>query len=187
MIHSKIPLLAAALGAAATFGFVWLGRSRRQALAPRPLEQLPPFDADDAARADALHDLHADSDEELDIFDVSELEPTALGDSVELQTLDEEALAVDEPYDAVDPESIGTEFLRRATEAPAPTNDRAEPPAFIEAVDIAVELPVGRTARDGSTELHAPEHAEPHVESSPNDEELAQRRAPEPADPNEKA
>src|SRR6186713_3279366 len=109
MIHSKIPLLAAALGAAATFGFVWLGRSRRQALAPRPLEQLPPFDADDAARADALHDLHADPDEELDIFDLSEVEPAAL-DGVELQTLDEEALAIDEPYDAVDPESIGTEF-----------------------------------------------------------------------------
>ena len=185
MIHSKIPLLAAAVGAAATFGFVWLGRRSRQRAFTAPVQSA--FDPDDAARDDALHDLAAEPGEtefdvetELDVLDASDGELAEL-EGVEFQSLEEEALSKDEPYDAVDPESIGAEFLRRATEADVPTGDSAQPPRFAEAVDMAVELPVGRIDGDGNTELHATEEPRgPEPELSPNDEELSARHGAEP-------
>jgi hypothetical protein len=181
MIHSKISFLAVALGAAATFGFVWLGRRPRRALAAPPPAPLPAIDPEDAARADALRDLDAadPDDSELDFFDVSEVEPNTL-ETVELRPLDEEAVANDEPYDAVDPESMGTEFLRRATEAYVPPGDSASLPVFDGSADVAAELPVGRIESDGSAELRTPERPNaPATDLSPNNDELEQRRGAE--------
>ena len=172
MIHSKIPLLAAAVGAVATFGFVWFGRRAR-----RPQLAAPPMlEPDAAAREDALRDLATEPDEaELDVFQAIEGEPESM-DGVELQSLDDEALVIEEPYDAVDPESMGTEFLRRATESDVHSPDPASPPLFADVVDMAVELPVGSIDSDGSTELPAPGQTPgPEPELSPNDDELSAR------------
>ena len=145
------------------------------------------FDADEAARADAIHDL------DLDIFDVEQAElelgePEAIdamnADGVEVSSLDEEPLR-DEPYDAVDPESLGNEFLRRAVDAPS--TDAPPASLFDTSGDSALELPVGRVESDGTVELHEPRYSkEKATDLSPNDEELAQRASESPGEPSGK-
>ncbi|HEX6278132.1 MAG TPA: hypothetical protein VFZ53_34040 [Polyangiaceae bacterium] len=185
MIHWKISALSIALGATATLGFVWLGartRNKRRAIGAADASlgaELPAFDADDAARADAFHDLDLREGEngDLEFGDPDDVDPLD-EEQVEVQSLDEEASTRDEPYDAVDPESIGVEFLRRATESPS---TEAPPPSLFDApTDVAVELPVGRIDADGATELHEPRRGSGgSVELPPTEDELA-RRAAEP-------
>jgi hypothetical protein len=182
MVHWKLSALSVAVGAAATFGFVWLSRSSRarRHLAPPTTESERAPTPDEIARADALHDLEGSGEDpaELGLDEPADLEP------MDVRSLDQEPLAGDEPvageehYDAVDPEEIGTEFLRRATES---TELPSNPNPFLdERADLAAELPVGNIDSDGNTELHQPEPAErPATELSPNDAELAQRGAEE--------
>jgi hypothetical protein len=143
--------------------------------------------ADEAARLDALHDLEVADPEnaELDLeaalerIEPIEIEPSD-DETVEFRPLEEESLTSDEPYDAVDPESIGSEFLRRATESPA--LDKPHESAFDVPVDVAVELPVGRLDFGGNAELHGPaRERKAETDLSPNDEELLQRRSDEAA------
>jgi hypothetical protein len=178
MIHWKVTALSLAFGAAATAGFVWLSRSfgsRRRLSTPEPSA---PHDKlatpDDVARADALRDLRSDGD----LSESSGEEP------IDVRSLDEEPLAGDEPvlgdehYDAIDPEDIGTEWLRRATEAPEPASNPQ--PFSEEFADVAAELPVGSIDSEGNTELHLPARDRaPGTELSPNETELAQRGATE--------
>lgn len=182
MIHWKLSALSVAAGAAATFGFVWLSRSararRRLAPPPTPSEHLTT--PEEVARTDALRDLE-DSGE-----DPEELGLAASGDvdPIDMRSLDQEPLAGDEPvpgdehYDAIDPEEMGTEWLRRATESSEPPS--APNPFPDERADIAAELPVGTIDWEGNTELHQPEGGEkPATDLSPNDAELAQRGSTE--------
>jgi hypothetical protein len=182
MIHWKLSALSLALGATATLGFVWLGTRARKRRALDVVDAslgtpLPILDADDAARADAFRDLDVREDESVD-FELGEpddIEGSEEG-PVELRSLDEEALNGDEPYDAVDPESIGVEFLRRATESPS--GDAPEPSFFDAPTDAAVELPVGQVDLDGATELHEPQRpSQGAVELPLTEEELARRAA----------
>jgi hypothetical protein len=113
MIHWKISAVSFALGALTTVGFVWLRRSRGS-VAPQSNDDDVPFDAEEAAHSDALHDV-GDALAELDLTEPMLLDP------IEVQSLDEEAFdrtTGGERYDAVDPEDVGSEFLQRATEAP---------------------------------------------------------------------
>jgi len=127
MIHWKLSALSVAVGAAATVGFVWLSRSRtRRRLIPSSSPNEHPPTLDDVARADALHDLEGSGEDlsELGLVESVEVEP------VDMRSLDEEPLAGDEPvlgdehYDAIDPEEMGTEWLRRATESTEPVLGR---------------------------------------------------------------
>jgi hypothetical protein len=85
----------------------------------------------------------------------------------------------------VDPESIGTEFLRRATEAPS---TEAPPPSLFDApTDVAVELPVGRVDTDGATELHEPRRpSNESVDLSPTADDLVRRAAEADGGPSDK-
>lgn len=191
MIHWKVSTLSLAFGAAATFGFVWLSRSsrsRRRVSTPSPL---PPTSSkhlpipDDVARTDAIRDLHGDSD----MFEAIE------ADELDMRSLDEQPLAGDEPvvgdehYDAIDPEEMGTEWLRRATETAEPLPSSPNP-FTDEGADVAAELPVGLIDSEGNTELHQPERDQAAgAELSPNEAELVQREgpktdAPKPNEPN---
>jgi hypothetical protein len=168
MIHWKIAILPFALAAGATLGFVWLARTRpKLARAPLPL-----LDADEVAHDDALRDLEHDGvNVELELVDAEELEP------VELRSLDEEIPTGDDHYDAVDPEDLGTEWLRRATEAPPVTPLEAEPPV-VAFGDTAQEVPVGSIDPEGNAELHpAEKRSKGPVDLPPNDDELAKRAA----------
>jgi phenylpropionate dioxygenase-like ring-hydroxylating dioxygenase large terminal subunit len=181
MIHWKLSALSVAVGAAATFGFVWLSRTsraRRLPQPPTPREHQPT--PDEAARRDALHDLEGNGEglPDLALDDAADLEP------IDVRSLDEEPLAGDEPvagdehYDAIDPEEMGTEWLRRATESPEPAS--SPKPFLDERADVAAELPVGTIDWEGNTELHQPKPSEkPGTELSPNEAELAQRGATE--------
>jgi hypothetical protein len=166
MIHWKLSVLPFALAAGATLGFVWLARTRpKLARAPLPL-----LDADEVAHDDALRDLERDGENvELEFAGVEELEPA------ELSSLDEEKPTGDDQYDAVDPEDMGTEWLRRATEAPAVSSPEVEP--LVEASgDTAQEIPVGSIDSEGNAELHpAEKRSTGSIDLPPNDEELAKR------------
>jgi len=206
MIHWKISALSIALGATATLGFVWLGgRARKRAHgAAAPLvgvgedtsnaalgnfasdeartDALRDFDADEVARADAMHDLFDASgtsagNSELDFTESGGVDGEPLdSEPMEVRSLDEEALSGDEPYDALDPESIGNEFLRRATGASS--SEVTAPSLFDSPADAAVELPVGSVDADGTTELHEPRRpSRDAIDLSPNDDELAHRAA----------
>jgi hypothetical protein len=173
MIQWKISALSIAAGAAATFGFVWLTRTRaKRMLLPAPAERFG-VDLDEAARADALHDVgDHDALEDIEV-EPDDVEPVRTG------PFDEERFSLDEPYDAVDPEDIGTEYLRRATEAP-PIHPEEQFKEDETVADASVELPVGSVDADGNTELHQPDRpSNASVELSPNEEELAQRAATE--------
>jgi hypothetical protein len=182
MIHWKLSALSVAVGAAATFGFVWLSRTsraqRRLMPPPTPREHQPT--PDEAARRDALHDLEGNGEglPDLALDETTDLEP------IDVRSLDEEPLAGDEPvagdehYDAIDPEELGTEWLRRATESSEPPS--TPNPFSDERADVAAELPVGTIDWEGNTELHQPKASEkPGTELSPNEAELAQRGATE--------
>jgi hypothetical protein len=166
MIHWKLSVLSIVLGAGATFGFVWLARTRpKLARAPLPL-----LDSDEAAHADALRDLENDGEDvELEFADLEELE------APEMRSLDEETPSGYDHYDAVDPEDMGTEWLRRATEAPPISQPEADP--LVEASgDTAEEVLVGNIDQEGNTELHpAEERSTTPVDLMPTDEELAGR------------
>lgn len=174
MIQWKMTAVSFAVGAVATVGFVWLRRSLARR-AHQQADSAAPFDAEAAARSDALHDV---ADSELDFVETAELdaevEPTDLL-SFEQEMFERETAG--ERYDAVDPEEVGTEWLQRATEAAAVDSvpgSTAEPPAI---ADIAAELPVGTIDEGGNTELHGPGRPPtPPAELSPTDEELVQRR-----------
>jgi hypothetical protein len=182
MIHWKLSALSVAVGAAATVGFVWLSRgarSRRRSALPATPSEHPPT-SDEVARADALHDLEGSGEDlpELGLVQSVEVE------EVDVRSLDEEPLAGDEPvlgdehYDAMDPEEMGSEWLRRATESAEPPSTQS--PFAEERTDVATELPVGSIDWDGHTELHQPDSPEkPATDLSPNDAELAQRKATE--------
>jgi hypothetical protein len=166
MIHWKISMLPFAIAAGATLGFVWLARTRpKLARAPLPL-----FDADEAAHDDAIRDLEHDGENvELEFADVEELGPT------ELRSLDEEKPTGDDQYDAVDPEDMGTEWLRRATEAPQISQPEAGPPVAASG-DMAQEIPVGSIDSEGNAELHpAEKRSKEAIDLPPNDDELAKR------------
>ena len=175
MIHWKMAILPFALAAGATFGFVWLGRTRsrlartRSRLGRAPLALL---DADEVAHDDALRDLERDGENvELEFVDAEELEPT------ELRSLDEETPKGDDQYDAVDPEEMGSEWLRRATEAPPIARPEVEPPV-VASGDTAEEIPVGSIDPEGNAELHpAEKRSTGPLDLSPNDDELAKRAA----------
>jgi hypothetical protein len=182
MIHWKVTTLSLAFGAAATAGFVWVSRwsrarRRLSTLAPSaPKEYLPT--SDDVARSDALHDLESEGD----------LSESFDAEGVDVRSLDDEPLAGDEPvlgdehYDAIDPEDIGTEWLRRATEAEPVGKPRSFSEEF---ADVAPELPVGVIDSEGNTELHQPKREQPsRAEMSPNEAELVQREGA-PTDPKE--
>jgi len=77
----------------------------------------------------------------------------------------------------IDPEEMGTEWLRRATESNEPPS--MPRPFSVERADVAAELPVGNTDREGNTELHQPRTEKAATELSPNAAELAQRGATE--------
>jgi len=177
MIHWKVSALTITLGAAATVGFVWLARSPLKRIPARssPREIPRESDPDADAKADAFRD-----------FDDAETEPSELDFAepidaapAELRPLEDEAFSNNEPYDAVDPESLGSEFLRRATGSEPNRSDEAPP--FDEATpDVAPELPVGSVDAQGNTELHEPKEPNQRtVELLPNDEELARRAATE--------
>jgi hypothetical protein len=166
MIHWKIAILPFALAAGATLGFVWLARARpKPARAPLPL-----LDADEVAHHDALRDLERDGENvEFEFVDAEALEPT------ELRSLHEETPTGDDQYDAVDPEDLGTEWLRRATEAPSGSPPEAEPPVMASG-DTAQEIPVGSIDPEGNAELHpAEKRSKGPVDLPPNDDELAKR------------
>ncbi len=180
MIHWKVSAISFAVGAIATVGFVWL-RSRRSGAAETKPElgerKEIPFDAEETARLDALHDV-GDQASELDLDEAIDVEPTEL-EPIEMRSFDEEIAeraTGGERYDAVDPEEVGAEFLQRATEASVDSTPGADPqlPADL---DIAAELPVGSVDAEGTTELHPPVHpAGAPAELSPTEEELEQRR-----------
>jgi hypothetical protein len=175
MIHWKLAILPFTLAAGATLGFVWLARTRSRLARTRPRlarEPLPVFDADEVAHDDALRDLEHDGENvELDFVDSEELEPT------EFRSLDQETPTGDEQYDAVDPEDMGTEWLRRATEAPPISPLEAEPPV-VASGDTAQEIPVGSIDPEGNAELHpAEKRSKEPVDLPPNDDELAKRAA----------
>jgi len=72
---------------------------------------------DDAARMDALHDMHEDAVSDIDFdlrADRDELAASERGRSVHAL---EQASFPDEPYDALDADDLGTEWLLRATQA----------------------------------------------------------------------
>jgi hypothetical protein len=170
MVHWKVSALSLALGAAATFGFVWLSRSSRSRQRLSPPTPTP----DEVARTDALRDLESEGD----MFESFDVEP------LDVRSLDGEPLAGDEPvagdehYDAIDPEEIGAEWLRRATQSTEPINSAN--PFSLEGADVAAELPVGSIDSEGNTELHQPQHEKkPGADLSPNEAELAQRGATE--------
>ena len=149
MIHWKISVLSVTLGAAATAGFVWLGRRSRKIAVPDAgpaLDIEQKFDAEEAARADAFHDFElADREanrqegrEEIaelldalegESFDVgpvdADIEPADA--ELEISSLDGEPLSDGERYDAVDPERLGNEFLSRAIDAPPASPPVPEP------------------------------------------------------------
>jgi hypothetical protein len=170
MIHWKIAILPFALAAGATLGFVWLARARpKLARAPLPL-----LDADEVAHDDALRDLERDGENvEFEFVDAEALEPT------ELRSLDEETPKGDDHYDAVDPEDMGTEWLRRATEAPPISPPEAQSPVEVSG-DTAQEIPVGSIDPEGNTELHpAEKRSSAAIDLPPNDDELAKRASAE--------
>jgi len=214
MIHWKISVLSVALGAAATVGFVWLGRRpkklERSAVSPA-LEREEALDEEEAARADAFHDFglaerqadpRAGAEEIVDLTEALEMESLDIesmevesGDvepgaaELEIASLDEEQLSDGERYDAVDPESLGNEFLSRAIEAPhvsPPVREAFAPApqdeetARIEQLDMAADLPVGRIDANGNVELHAqvPTTQQP-FELPLTEEELERRRVAE--------
>ena len=171
MIQWKVSVMSFAAGALATVGLVWFRHAREQRRRARVSEL--PFDADEAARADALHDV-GDAVSEIELTEPMLLEP------IEMKSLDSELserTTGGERYDAVDPEELGAEWLQRAIEATDPgSGSAAEPPA--ELTDIAAELPVGSIDTEGNTELHEPAApAGPPSGLLPTDQELEQRRA----------
>jgi hypothetical protein len=211
MIHWKISVLSVALGAAATVGFVWLGRrpKKLERSGVSPALEREAFDEEEAARADAFHDFgladrEADRREgaeeivdltdalEMESLDIESMEIESVGvepgsAELEIGPLDEEPLSDGERYDAVDPESLGNEFLSRAIEAPPaspPVREAFAPApqdeetARIEQLDMAAELPVGSIDAHGNVELHAPSPTtQQPVDLSPTEEELERRRA----------
>jgi hypothetical protein len=160
MFHLKLTALA--LGAATTLGFVWLAKGRK-----RPAHK-PPVDTENLARQDAFQAFAEEADAELDPDYEEE-------SNVDVESF-EEPLPTEEHYDAVDPEDIGSEWLSRATEAPA---SHPEQPSFSDDGDALEEVPVGNIDAGGNTELHHPKRpSKSAVDLSPNNEELAQRAAP---------
>jgi hypothetical protein len=80
---------------------------------------------DDAAREDALRDLHAGGDDEPALEFDTRRDPDDIDPSEVLETArsTEHVGSHDEPYDALDPEDVGAEWLLRAT-ASAPLAGR---------------------------------------------------------------
>jgi len=107
---------------------------------------------DDVARMDALHDMGTAV--ELD-FD-ARADPEELAEAERGRTVETVAHAVlpDEPYDALDAEDLGTEWLFRATETNGPSN-----PAPSELLDGMHEIDSSELEGDDpreSDELHTP-------------------------------
>jgi hypothetical protein len=170
-----------AAGALSTVGLVWLRHAREQRRRARVSEL--PYDADEAARADALHDI-GDAVSEVELTEPMQLEP------IEMKSLGgelSERTTGGERYDAVDPEELGAEWLQRAVEAtprspqggtPTDPASGSAPEQLVEPADVAAEIPVGSIDTQGNTELHEPAApAGPLSELLPTDQELEQRRA----------
>jgi hypothetical protein len=125
-----------ASGAAATVGFVWLSRLFRQRAAEREAWDSPPVDVqqdpppelpkaaltfpDDVledevvAARDARHDI---GEEPLDLDTADEPEDIEISDDAATVHAQEHPIAPEEPYDALDADDLGTEWLFRATES----------------------------------------------------------------------
>lgn len=123
-----------ASGAAATVGLVWLTRLFRRKSAEREAWDSPPVDAtahggeipksaltfpDDVeeelvAAEDARHDI---GDPALDLEAEDQSEELEAPDSAETVHAQERTVPIDEPYDALDSDELGTEWLFRATES----------------------------------------------------------------------
>jgi len=103
----------------------------------------------DAARNDALRDMHASEDEELGLDADTRREPQEIGwlETGGTVRSTEHVGAQDEPYDAVDAEDAGSEWLLRATQS-APSSGR-DPVDVLEGTDI---FDVSRTEPITATE-----------------------------------
>jgi hypothetical protein len=122
-----------ASGAAATVGLVWVTRWFRRRPVEREEWDSPPvaprelpkpaltFPDDIEEELTAADDARRDIGEEpLDLGTASEPGDVEPEESTETIHGDEHMLAPDEPYDAVDPDDLGTEWLFRATQSTPP-------------------------------------------------------------------
>jgi hypothetical protein len=147
-----------ASGAAATVGFVWLSRLLRQRSAEREAWDSPPVDVekslphaqpkaaltvpDDAedeisAARDARHDI---GEESLDLDTANDPEDVEISDEAVTVQAQEHLISPEEPYDALDSDDLGTEWLFRATQSHPPDRPRtAEELAERDAADLAAE------------------------------------------------
>jgi hypothetical protein len=149
-----------ASGAAATVGFVWLSRFFRRRSAEREAWDSPPMDAQSAgerpntaselpksaltfpddveeevAAQDARHDI---GEEPLDLDTANDPESIEIPDDAVTVQPQELPIAQEEPYDALDADDLGTEWLFRATEShPAERTLTAEELAERDAADSA--------------------------------------------------
>jgi hypothetical protein len=145
-MHWKRSASVLASGAAATFGLVWLmGLVRRKPVEreewdsppkePEPRE-LPkaaltfPDDVEEdlVAAEDARHDI---GEEPLDLDTANEPEDIDAAERMETVHTHEHPHLADEPYDALDADDLGTEWLFRATET-APSERTLTPDELLE-------------------------------------------------------
>lgn len=137
-------------GAAVAVGLVWarhalnwrgrLPRSSKAASPELPNVNLnPDADLDDRARDDALHDMGGFENDEVDFDADTERQPSSL-DAVETAVTAgpiEHVVPNEEPYDAMDPEDVGTAWLRRATETEV--SEAADPGESLEGMHEVLE------------------------------------------------
>jgi hypothetical protein len=136
-MHWKRSATVLASGAAASFGLVWLTRMLRRAPVEREEWDSPPEDKgrepgelpkaalafpddvedDFVAAEDARHDI---GEEPLDLDTADEPEDVDVAEGMETVHAHEHPRVADEPYDALDADDLGTEWLFRATEASPP-------------------------------------------------------------------
>jgi len=182
-------------------GFVHAERDELRALALEQLDSENPPVSNETARFDALRDMRFSDlvEDEINEDEISEddlgerttldeigvfaSQPGSWGeeeiDPVSVMQLpdnvhpSEHVVTPDETYDAIDTEDIGTEWLRRATEAGG--SQERSPDAVLEGtdqividmndstleesevplvVDVTEELPLGETDREGNTDFH---------------------------------
>lgn len=120
----RVSLIGALAGSGAVFGLVWVGRLFRRRAAEldevRP-EAKPLLPAEVPAEM-----LDVDSSLDFDAVLEDESESTDAFDTGPTYNIDVDV--VDEPYDALDAEDVGTEWLLRATQTTMPV--RKEPDEF---------------------------------------------------------